>query len=141
MIAWAIITLRSRITAERTILALAALTPLSLLPVYHHLYDAKLILLVLPALALLWTRRDRLARTAALLTAASIFFTGDISNWLVHRISLSFNAAPGTLAAWFADALQVFPSPLILLATGLFYLWAYWSTTRGDRHSSLQTAD
>ena len=80
LIAWAIITLRSRITAERTILALAAITPLSLLPVYHHLYDAKLILLVLPALALLWTRRDRFARTALLLTAASIFFTGDVSN-------------------------------------------------------------
>lgn len=143
-IAWCLTTLRAKVTSERTILALAAITPLSLLPVYHHLYDAKLILLLMPALALLWTRRDRFAqthaRTALLLTASSIFFTGDISNWLVHRLALTFNPSPGTTAAWFSNALQVFPSPLILLATGLFYLWAYRRAALATSHSAPQPA-
>jgi hypothetical protein len=97
-----------------------------LLPIHHHVYDAKLILLVLPALALLLRRHDRGASAALALTATAVFLTGDISGWLVTKLALSFRAPSGSLAEWFANALAVFPAPLILLALSAFYLRIYY---------------
>lgn len=124
-IPWAAVTLRTRPSIETTLLALAAITPLSMLPIHHHLYDTKLMLLCVPAMALLWVRQDRQSRIALALTAGALFFTGDVSNWLVSKIPLVFHPIPGGLGAWFSDALTVFPAPLFLLVTALFFLRAY----------------
>jgi hypothetical protein len=123
---WAAITLRTRLTMEKAALALAAITPLSMLPIHHHLYDTKLMLLAIPGLALLWVRRDRRASVALALTAGTLFFIGDVSNWLVSRLATSLHSAPGSAGAWISDAVVVFPPALSLLITGSFYLWAYW---------------
>jgi hypothetical protein len=45
LLAWAFVTLRSRPSPRRTWLGLAAIATLSLLPIYHRQYDAKLLLL------------------------------------------------------------------------------------------------
>lgn len=126
---WAVITFRTPVSLEKTALGLAAIVPLSLLPIHHHVYDAKLILLVIPALALLLRRRDRAAPTALALTAVAVFLTGDISGWLVTKLALSFHAPSGSLAEWFANALAVFPAPLILLALSAFYLKIYYRSS------------
>jgi hypothetical protein len=123
--AWAAITLRTRLSKENTALALAAITPLSMLPIHHHLYDTKLMLLAIPGLALLWMHRDRRSRVALALTAGTLFFTGDVSNWILSKLALAFHPAAGS-PAWVSDALVVFPPTIFLLATGTFYLWAYW---------------
>ena len=125
LLIWAAATVRTKPSKRKDFLALAAIAPLSLLPIYHHYYDTKLLLLVVPGLGLLWTRRNRVAFIALLLTAASFFFTGDLSHWLVTRTAQGLYPAPGGSAGWLADAVTVFPAPLLLLATGVFYLWIY----------------
>jgi hypothetical protein len=134
-VVWAAITLRTRFSMDKTVLALAAITPLSMLPIHHHLYDTKLMLLAIPGLALLWVRRDRRSWVALALTAATLFFTGDVSNWMVSRLAATLHSAPGSRAAWISDAIVVFPPALFLLATGVFYLWAYWEAA-WPRHAS-----
>ncbi|MGO9636822.1 MAG: glycosyltransferase family 87 protein, partial [Terracidiphilus sp.] len=54
LLVWIIVTLRSRFSQARAWLALAGIAALSMLPVYHRPYDAKLLLLTVPACAMLW---------------------------------------------------------------------------------------
>jgi hypothetical protein len=127
-IAWAFVTVRYRRSTERTWLAIAAIAPLSLLPVYHHLYDAKLLLLTVPACAMLWAAGGRLGRFALLLNIVGFAFTGDVSWTILFRLIGSLHLfTPG----WALMVMEVFPVPLILSAMSIFYLWIYFS--RGSK--------
>jgi hypothetical protein len=127
-IAWAFVTVRYRSSPERTWLAIAAIAPLSLLPVYHHLYDAKLLLLTVPACAMLWAAGGRLGRFALLLNIVGFAFTGDVSWTILFRLIGSLHLfTPG----WALMVMEVFPVPLILSAMSIFYLWIYFS--RGSK--------
>jgi hypothetical protein len=95
-----------------------------MLPVHHHLYDTKLLMLAVPACAMLWAEGGRTGRLALLVTGAGFMLTGDISwtmiFWFVNHLHLPAAGARG----WILTALRVFPAPLILLAMSVFYLWA-----------------
>ncbi len=54
LVAGAVRVLMSRFTKENAWIALAAIAALSMLPVYHRGYDAKLLLLTVPACSILW---------------------------------------------------------------------------------------
>jgi hypothetical protein len=128
--AWVFFTLRSRFTPANGWLGLAAIAALTMLPVYHRQYDAKLLLLAIPACVLLWVQGGLTGRLAMLITTSALFFTGDLT-WalflaLVKRIPL----APTGFAGRLSMALQVFPAPLILLIMGAFYLWIYARTAQ-----------
>jgi hypothetical protein len=126
LLAWMIVSLRTSISPAKSALALAAIAALSLLPVHHHLYDTKLLLLTVPALGLLWERGGGIGRLALIITGAAFFVTGDVSGLLLLRLLTSLRPAPGGLAEWLVNAMMVFPAPLLLLVTGTFYLWMYW---------------
>ncbi len=124
LLAWAVKALRSHSTPRMSWYALASIAALSMLPVYHRSYDARLLLLTVPACMTLWREKNRTGWCALLLTTAAILFTGDLF-WAVFFAitdSLHFfsNASP-----WMTALLQVFPAPLILLLASLFYLWIY----------------
>jgi hypothetical protein len=136
LIVWAFVTLRSRTTPARTWLALAAIAPLSLLPVYHHLYDAKLLLLTVPACAMLWAEGGKLGRFALLANIVAFAFTGDVSWTLLLRLIDGLCPITAGMPGWTSRAMQVFPVPLILLAMSIFYLWVYLSRSREHRTSS-----
>ena len=130
LLAWIVVTLRSRFTQARAWLALAAISALTMLPVYHRQYDAKLLLLAIPACVLMWVEGGLIGRLAMLVNVAALVFTGDLT-WalflvLVKRLPLAATGFSGQLLT----ALQVFPAPLILLIMGIFYLWAYARATR-----------
>ena len=79
LLAWSVRTLRSRFSQRGAWLALAAIAPLSMLPVYHRPYDAKLLLLTVPACAMLWAEGGRIGRLALLVNAAGFVLTGDLT--------------------------------------------------------------
>jgi hypothetical protein len=96
-----------------------------MLPVYHHLYDAKLLLLTVPACAMLWAEGGLVGWLALLVNGAGFVLTGDIP-WaillsLISKLQLSTNGLTGQILT----AVQVLPTPLILLVMGVFYLWVY----------------
>jgi uncharacterized membrane protein YciS (DUF1049 family) len=125
LLIWVIVTQRSRPSSRRTWLALAAIASLTMLPVHHHLYDTKLLMLTAPACAMLWAEGGRTGRFALLLTGAGFALTGDVSwtvlFWLVNHLPLPVTGTGG----WILTAMHVFPAPLILLAMSVFYLWVY----------------
>jgi hypothetical protein len=129
---WALGAWRSARSPQSGWLAMAAIAPLTLLPVYHHLYDAKLMLLTVPACAMLWAKGGWAGRLALLVNAVAFVLTGDLP-WavllgLIERVRLGANAWMGQ----FLSAAQVIPAPAILLVTGSFYLWLYWRDSPGD---------
>lgn len=136
LIVWSVITLRRYPSPERTWLALAAIACMSMLPVYHRQLDTKLLLLTVPACTMLWANRDRLGRLALITTFTAFFLTGDIP-WIILLTIIDKFRPPANLH-WdhFLSAIQIFPVPLILLATCVFYLWAY---IRQGSASSLET--
>jgi hypothetical protein len=79
LLVWSISTLRARITIPRAWLALSAATAFSLLITYHRLWDAKLVMLAIPACCLLWSRGGWLAKAAILINSVATVLTGDIA--------------------------------------------------------------
>jgi hypothetical protein len=125
LLTWAIVTLRCRFLPSRAWLGIAAIAALSMLPVYHRLQDTKLLLLTVPACAMLWARRGFVGWLALLVTAAGFVLTGDLP-WAVFLSLINLLHLPTTgLSGELLIGLQVLPAPLILLAIGIFYLWVY----------------
>jgi hypothetical protein len=62
LLVWSVSTLRSRFSQSRAWLALAAVVPLTMLVTYHRPWDAKLLMLTVPACAMLWAEGGAIAR-------------------------------------------------------------------------------
>ena len=132
---WGVVTIRARPTQTTAWSALAAVAPLTLLPVYHRQYDAKLILLAVPACALLWSRRGRVGWMAGIVTWIAFLLNGDLP-WVAFLASLNhLNAASRVAHSHLLTAIWDFPVPISLLVTSIFYLWAYARETRPRRSS------
>jgi hypothetical protein len=118
-------TRKSVLTAERIWIGLAAIAALSMLPVYHRQYDAKLLILTLPAFASLWAAGGRLAKIALLVQAGGLLFTSDLP-WaffraLITHLQVPTTGAPGKVLI----AILSFPVPLVLLLMCSFYAAIY----------------
>jgi hypothetical protein len=122
---WAFTTLRSRPSPERAWLAIASIAALSMLPIYHRQYDAKLILLTVPACVMLWAEGGLIGWLALLVNAAGFVLTGDLSCAILLGIINHFYGSATGMSRQLLTAVQVFPAPIILLVTGVFYLWIY----------------
>jgi uncharacterized membrane protein (UPF0136 family) len=125
LLAGAARTLRSRLSLPGAWLALAAIAAIYMLPVYHRQYDAKLLLLTVPACAMLWAEGGPIGWIALLLNTAGIVLTGDIPSAILLIFTRNLNLSPAGLAGKILTAVLLEPTPLILLAMGIFYLWVY----------------
>jgi hypothetical protein len=122
---WLIATRKFRFSSASARLALAAIVPLTLLITYHRPWDAKLLLLAVPACTMLWAEGGLIGWLALLVTGAAVVSTGDIP--LAILSILTGNVRTSSESPW-GGVLTVFtarPIPLILLLMGVFYLWAY----------------
>lgn len=132
LLVWSVRALRSRFSEAGSWLALAAVVPLTMLVTYHRPYDAKLLLLTIPACAMLWAEGGTLARLALLVNTAGFVLTGDIP--LALLVILSRKLHVGT-AGFFGQVLTVVlirPASLILLTMGIFYLYVYMRRNLSD---------
>jgi hypothetical protein len=125
LLVWVVRTLRSRFTQERAWLALAAVVPLTMLVTYHRPYDARLLLLAVPACAMLWAGRGPIRWLALLVTSAGIAFTGDMVLTILRFHTKNLHISTAGLSGQMKTVVLMQPTPLILLAMGIFYLWIY----------------
>lgn len=132
LLLWAFVTLRSRPSITRAWLALAAIAAFSMLPVYHRQYDARLVLLAVPACAMLWAQGGLIGRLALLVNTAGFILIGDLP-WLfllalIHGLHLPTTGPEGhTLRVALVSA-----APLMLLLMAIFYLWIYMRRRSAD---------
>ena len=94
VLVWAVLVGRSTPSRETVWLGLAAAAAFSMLPTYHRQYDAKLILLAVPAFAILWARRGIAGWVSLFLTAAAWFLNGDLPWVFVLTVVEKFPSPP-----------------------------------------------
>jgi hypothetical protein len=125
LLIWVVKTVRTQLSVSGLWFALAPISAIAMLPVYHRLYDAKIILVAIPASAMLWKRGGAIAWASSLMSAAAVFLTGGLPWAVLLRVlsNLSLSNTPATVATliW----LQVLPVPLTLLSFGLLFLFVY----------------
>lgn len=136
---WLLLTLKPGGPA-RIWLALAAIAPLSLLPVYHRQYDAKLLLLVVPACALLWSRGKAVAWLSLGITTAAFLVTGDAFGVALFAIMHHLYPDAAGHYSRLQSAILDCPMPLTLLATATFYLAMYARETSAHGTAQFQPA-
>lgn len=125
LLVWLGTTIRSRLSPSTIWFALAAISALTMLPVYHRQSDTKLLLLTVPACALLSAEGGIRGTFTTLLTAAAFVLTGEIPWAIVLRLISHINLPNTQFFRGTLIAMQVLPIPLILLSMSAFYLWVY----------------
>lgn len=132
LLVWSVTTLRSPASVANAMFALASIAALSMLATYHRPYDAKLLLLGVPACALLWAEGGAVGKIALAVNTAAIVFTGDIPLAVLAISTRSLNVpAMGMFEKTMSVAL-IRPAPIALLAMTIFYSWVYLRRSRAS---------
>lgn len=124
LLIWAVTTIRSRFSPARALYALAAIVPLTMLITYHRPYDAKLLLLTIPACAMVWAEGRAIRWVALLVSTIGIVLTGDLPLAIVVILTEKLQVGKGILGQML-QALTTRPGSFALLAMAVFYLWVY----------------
>jgi hypothetical protein len=125
LLVWSIRTLKVRFSPAHAWFALAAIVPLTMLVTYHRPYDAKLLLLTVPACAMLWAGGGPIAWFALLVNTAGIVSTSDIPLTILSALTRATRISTAGLPGQMRPFVLMQPAPLVLLAMGIFYLWIY----------------
>lgn len=124
---WIVMVVRTKDGGARAWLALASISVITLLPVYHRQDDARMMLLSIPACVLVWKYHGRTGTIGLLLTVTALLLNGDtptvLRQYLARPLLSSIEGSIGKLATILLDR----PVPLVLLAMGIFYLVIYSS--------------
>ena len=125
MLLWSVTTLRGRSSTAKAWLALAAIVPLTLLVTYHRPYDAKLLLLTVPACAMLWAEGGLIGWLGLVVNTVGFAMTGDIPLALLVGSTKGLHPDISRLSGQMQYIVLLRPVPLILLGMSAFYLWIY----------------
>ena len=121
----AVRTLRLRVSQEKAWIALAAVVPLTMLVTYHRPWDAKLVMLAVPACAILWAEGGLTSWLALLITTAGIVLTGDVSLAALVILADKLQVSTAGIFGQMLTVMLIRPASLILLVMSVFYLWVY----------------
>jgi hypothetical protein len=110
-------------------MALATISALTLLPIYHRQYDSKLLILTIPACAMLWAKGGWKARLAVFMTAMGLLVTSDLP-WAFFLVFTSGIRQSGGVPNRLLIASLAAPVPCTMLLVTLFYLWVYVGQSR-----------
>jgi len=125
LVLWAVATLRSRQSPKGAWLALAAVSALTMLVTYHRQHDAKLLMLAIPACAMLCAEGGRKGWFALLATSTGIVLTGDVPATFLSMFTVHMSVEPGLIGR-LKSVLLFEPAPLVLLVIATFFIWVYW---------------
>jgi len=122
---WAYRTFKTRPPSTAIWLPLAVAAPLTVLPTYHFQHDAKLLLIAVPACAILWARRSRTGTIALPVTLAAILVNGDILTAIRILLTRAIVVPQPNFFSRLVTLVFTRPAPLVLLAMAVFYLRIY----------------
>lgn len=125
LLLWGFVVLRSTPTVQQAWIALAAIAPLAMLPVYHRQHDTRLLLLVIPACAIFAARSGKSGRLAVILTVAGSLFTGNIPLQIVGILTYPIRSSLHGISGELLIAAVARPASLIMLAMSGLNLWLY----------------
>jgi hypothetical protein len=127
---WLVATLRSSRSPALIWIALASIVPLTMLVTYHRAYDTRLLMLAVPACAMLHTERGMTGKLALLITTLGILCSGELPYAVLKLLTPNLIPPAGPAAALSQKLATLFlarPGSLALLLMALFYLGLYLS--------------
>ena len=133
LLVWIVIGIRSRFSPSLAPLALAAISVLTLLPVYHRQHDTALLLLTIPAYALLWSEKQWLGRCALFITAGAAILLNNLTLQFLAIFSTPIYAGTSGIPGKMLALLFTRPAPIVLFVLALFYLSVYVVKARSLR--------
>jgi hypothetical protein len=131
LLPWGWAAWRGVLPARRSWLGLAAVAAITMLVTYHKPVDARLLLLSVPACAMLWAEGGKTGMAALLVTSGAIASTSDLPLAVLTHWTRDFHVEPAGAAAQALTALVTRPTPLVLLVAALFYVWVWVRDVRG----------
>jgi len=120
---------------------LAAIAALSMLPSYHRPYDARMLLLAVPGVAMMWAAGGRLGRAAVGLAVLAVTLTADIPLAILSLLTRNFHVGQMDLATKVMTIWFMRPAPLALLCMAVFYTWVYARRAVVERETGLEIGD
>jgi hypothetical protein len=135
LLVWAVTAIRSRHSPASALFALAAIAPLTMLITYHRPYDAKLLMLTVPACAMIWVEGAPARWLGLLVSTVGIVMTGDVPLAALVVLTNNFHLASAGIFAQMLRVVVTRPASLALLAMSIFYLWVYVSRAASDKGS------
>ena len=140
LLGWGFQLLRTPASTINTWYALAAVAPLAMLFSYHRPYDARLLLLAIPACSLIWASGGIASRIAVIPNFAAVLFTSDIPLAIMTLLTAHVDILSlGGLQKILLLPL-VRPAPLALFAAALMNLWIYLKWAGKDSTSFVAIA-
>ena len=113
---------RRVLSSDARWILIAFASALTLLPVYHRQYDAKLLILTIPACALLFSQQGRLGKAAVIVTSIGLLVTSDLP-WAFYVTRTSGAHLSGLASRFYFLSLAV-TVPLTITLVAAFYLLA-----------------
>lgn len=129
LLVWVITTMRLR--GSMVWFALAAIAPISMLVTYHRPYDATLLMLGVPAFAVLWDAGGLVARASAILNVLGVVLTGTIPLAILQNLANNLHVTTGDLVGEVTLVVLKRPASIILLVLSIFNLWVYVRRAQG----------
>lgn len=122
---WLIASMRSRHEAANNFLGLASICALTMLVSYHRPYDAKLLLLAIPAVSMLGFENRLVRNLASILVTISVLFTSDLPLALLAVLTRGIDllSLSGVSRTLLLPVLR--PAPLALLLMSIVFLWLF----------------
>jgi hypothetical protein len=139
LLGWLLITLRAERSREALFLALASVAPLALLITYHRAYDARILLLTIPACALLWARSAPERGLGVLITLTGLCLTGEVPLAIFFAITKKIPIATAGIGDELRTLVVLHPAVLALLAMEVFYLLLYAREAHRPRAAAAQS--
>jgi hypothetical protein len=121
LLIWILATLRSPRSLGSLWIALAAVVPLTMLVTYHRAYDTRLLMLAVPACAMLFAEKGPIGKTSLLVTTLAITFTGELPYALLKAATPSVPIFPAALPEKFEMLVLARPASLALLLMAIFF--------------------
>jgi hypothetical protein len=105
-------------------IALSAIAPLTMLVTYHKPYDAKLLLLMIPAAIRLWGFKP-VGNLVLIFSATGIFCVSDIPLAIFDLLTKNLHPDTNSQSGKFLAVFITRPVPVFLLTISAFSVWLY----------------
>lgn len=125
LVVWAFLALKRKSEIDVNWIALSCAAALTMLLTYHRPYDAKVLLVAIPACATLWNKGRVLGWIAFATTTLGILMTSDIPLAISIEIARSLHITTEGLGGKILTVLFTRPASVVLLLNACFYLWIY----------------
>ena len=139
LLLWLNTTVKSGDFPGRPWLALASIAPLTMLVVYHRAYDARLLILAIPACGIMFIDGGAVAKIGLLINIAALIFTGELPLAVLQVLTRNLHPDLGGLFGKIQTALLIRPAPFLLFMMAAFNTWTYFQYSKRE-YETLDTA-